>query len=266
MTREERLKADPVWAAEYHRKARERQQRRMADPEVYAEALRKNRERAAARRGPKPPLPTEKACTKCRTTYPATLEFFGPSTGGRLKLHSWCRGCIARAAREARADPERNAKHKASVYASKKRRLAEDPEYRKRDRESRNASRRRRRADPDYREKELAKDREWRRANWDRVKLYKHKTGPLAASHAMRRHAAKLRATPFWSQQAEIEALYEKARRLTDETGIEHHVDHIVPLRGRNVCGLHVIANLRVITAQQNKRKSNRLLEELLVA
>lgn len=238
----------------------------MSDPEIYAEALRKNRERAAAKRGPKQPIPTEKPCTKCGNVYTATLEFFGPRSEGRLKLHSWCRSCIAVGAREARSDPEKREKHNAAVYASKKKRLAEDQEYRARDREAQNARRRRRRADPLYRERELAKDREWRRVNWDRVKLYKHKTGALAASHAMRRHAAKLRATPFWSQQEEIEALYGEARRLTDETGIEHHIDHVVPLRGRNVCGLHVIANLRVITASQNKRKSNKLIEELLAA
>jgi predicted nucleic acid-binding Zn-ribbon protein len=266
MTREERLKADPVWAAEYHRKARERSQKRLANPEVYAEVLRKNRERAAAKRGPKPPAPTDKNCTKCGETYPAASEFFGPRSAGQLKLVSWCRGCAARIARETRADPEKNEKHKAAVKKSFKKRLAADPSLRNRVHETKNAWRRRKRADPEYREKELAKDREWRRANWDRVKKYKHKCGALQVHHVARRHAAKLRATPFWSQTKEIEALYAEARRLTEETGIEHHVDHIVPLRGRNVCGLHVFANLRVITADQNKRKANKLIEELLAA
>ena len=74
------------------------------------------------------------------------------------------------------------------------------------------------------------------------------------------RNAAKLNATPAWlteSQIQEINSLYAESRRLSSATGVEHHVDHIVPLRGRTVCGLHVPWNLRVVTAEFNRRKSN---------
>jgi hypothetical protein len=63
--------------------------------------------------------------------------------------------------------------------------------------------------------------------------------------------------TPNWANKNEIKELYEESKRLTKETGIKHHVDHIIPLRHPLVCGLHIRANLRIITATENIIKSN---------
>lgn len=49
------------------------------------------------------------------------------------------------------------------------------------------------------------------------------------------------------------------AKRLSRETGIPHHVDHIVPLQGDHVSGLHVESNLQVIPATDNIRKRNKV-------
>lgn len=85
-----------------------------------------------------------------------------------------------------------------------------------------------------------------------------------AASYSAKRRAIKLKATPSWLNEDDwlkIDQIYNLRKQLQEETGIEHHVDHIVPLQGENVCGLHVPWNLQVITAEENTSKSNKLIE-----
>ena len=79
-----------------------------------------------------------------------------------------------------------------------------------------------------------------------------------------KRRASKICATPDWLTQIdrdEIRELYEVAQAFKLYTGEEYHVDHIIPLKGKDVCGLHVPWNLQVIPAKENLSKSNKLLE-----
>ena len=71
-------------------------------------------------------------------------------------------------------------------------------------------------------------------------------------------------ATPKWLTAAErlqMRELYIQARKLTAITGERYVVDHIIPLRSEVVCGLHVPWNLRVITQDENLKKSNKLVD-----
>lgn len=88
-------------------------------------------------------------------------------------------------------------------------------------------------------EESRAKAREW---------VNTHK--PQVAAAAAARHAAKLQRTPKWSDLEAIKKIYEECPK-------GHHVDHIIPLRGALVSGLHVPNNLQYLPAAENIRKHN---------
>lgn len=95
-----------------------------------------------------------------------------------------------------------------------------------------------------------AKSDRWRAANPSRV-----------AYHASTRRSALARRTPPWLTHEHFEqmrSMFWAASLMEMATGEAHHVDHIVPLRGKLVSGLNVPWNLQVLSAIENLKKSNR--------
>lgn len=92
-------------------------------------------------------------------------------------------------------------------------------------------------------------------------KYIKNNRQKLTFKEATRR-ACKKNATPIWYEKEKIEILYIKCKELSELTGLTYHVDHIVPLNNNNVCGLHVWANLQILEASINIKKSNKLTGE----
>lgn len=99
------------------------------------------------------------------------------------------------------------------------------------------------------------RQRSWRSNNRDKSN----------ALYALRR-ASKKNATPSWltkQDKEDMTDLYTICQMFKLYTGQEYHVDHIVPLVNKNVCGLHIPCNLRIVTAFENLSKNNKFDEAI---
>lgn len=162
-----------------------------------------------------------KTCTKCGEAK--ALDAFSREARAKDGLRSRCRTCDAGYQRSRyAADRERIRGQQRRWYEANRAKVAE-------------------------------KQRRWERAN-----------PHLVNAQIARRKAAKLQRTPPWltaEHHAAIAAIYAKAKEIEALVGLPVHVDHVVPLQGDNVSGLHVPWNLQVMLGWQNSSKSNRLEE-----
>lgn len=205
-----------------------------------------------------------KTCNTCCVEKP--LIEFGPHNTAADGYNPKCKSCVSEYNREYR---RRNRKkfHTAQLkYRETHRKQArqrtaqwvvDNPE-RKRENDKRYYEQ--------NRERELAKSKKRhkknRKANCERSKQWRLDNPNRVAAQTAARRAVKKQAIPVWADTKQIETFYAEAKRLTEETGVSHQVDHIVPLNNDMVCGLHCEDNLRIITAEENNTKKNKLIVE----
>lgn len=202
-------------------------------------------------------------CSDCKRMLPASTEFFSRNRRRKDGLVLYCKRC---AADRWQVHYRINREQLIARATESTKRRRECPEVRAAERQYARQRKRKVLADPVARAAHRKRAADWVKAHPERAKSFKHAQPALRAYRAAMRLVAVKRATPVWADREAIKAIYVEAARMTLKTGVPHQVDHIVPIAGRNVCGLHVPANLRVITADANRLKSNTLIEDLALA
>lgn len=114
----------------------------------------------------------------------------------------------------------------------------------------------------DFKKAAIKRATDYNKNNPDKRKLicakYSKNNPHKSLQSVMRRNAKKLQATTSWNNELYVDCLYSVAAMLNKYGTEKYHVDHIVPLRHKLVCGLHTYDNLRVITAKENLKKGNK--------
>ncbi len=109
----------------------------------------------------------------------------------------------------------------------------------------------------------------WRNRNPDKIKQINKKAGAkwaknnkgLRGAISRRRQIALINRTPAWADHEKINIIYMECEKITKETGVPHEVDHVIPLQGQYISGLHVHDNLQIIERSKNRSKQNKFIQ-----
>ena len=201
-----------------------------------------------------------KICTKCKIEK--SLDEFYNNRRRKDGKTSHCKACASACDKTryvANRDTRRK-QHKAHYEANRDAIRERQKAARDADPEKFNA--RNRKDYEDNREARRARRKEYheenREAIRERKKVYHRDHPEVFRANAAKRRAAKLERTPTWSNDsAEIKELHRQAVALEELTGIKFEIDHVYPLQGEHVSGLHVAGNLQILTEAENRQKSN---------
>jgi Fe-S cluster assembly scaffold protein SufB len=102
----------------------------------------------------------------------------------------------------------------------------------------------------------------WREKNADydrkRCLAWQKSNKAKTVAGIAKRKAAKLKRTPAWADLEAIGRVYLECESRKKDTSTPYVVDHIIPLQGKRVSGLHVAENLQIITELENRKKGNK--------
>ena len=177
-----------------------------------------------------------KFCNKCKTSK--EFHFFSKNPKGKYGLSSCCKACYK------------------VYYESKKDQIDAASKIRSADWRIKN------------KEKHRSYSIGYYKKHTEKIKIksalyqpiWRSKNPGKALSLVRKYQTSKIKACLPWVDVKEIEKIYEQAAKIRKE-GFDVHVDHVVPLRGKSVCGLHVPWNLRIISAKDNMKKNAKMPE-----
>ena len=204
-----------------------------------------------------------KLCCSCKVQK--DLKHFSKNSTTKDGLHTACKVC------KRASDKTYRENNKEKVAAGKQKHYLANREHcdaRTKDWVKNNPDRRKEIVNNSYltnQEAILEKQAIYRGENRElcnsRIKSWADRHPDKLRAKDARRRAATLKAQPLWlseDHKQQIEDVYTLARDCELVSGQKYHVDHVVPLQGKAVCGLHVPWNLEVLPADINVKKGNK--------
>lgn len=205
-------------------------------------------------------------CTKCREEKP--IETFKKDSRTSSGYASTCKSCASSYTKKYSVENKENIKtYRKEYYLENK----EEVISKVKDWYSKNTDKKKEYDRIRVKENKVeiyAKNKKYRELNKEKerarqIKYYEENKVDFFVRAAKRR-ATKNRATPSWANIEKIKQIYVDCQLISEMTGVKHHVDHVVPLKGKMVSGLHVEYNLEILPANLNMAKHNKFLEDSL--